>query len=244
MHRFFIEEVINKEDTEVIIHKSEDVNHIAKALRVRVGEALEICDGDSKEYTVVVKSISEVVVCHNIKANDVNRESPLSIDLYQGLAKGSKMDTIIQKAVELGVHSIVPTLMHRSIVKIDAQGEKKKTERWQKIADEAAKQSKRSHIPMIEPVVNLSKLKDLSDYDLILVAYEKENTLKVKEAIKDIGGQKVAIFIGPEGGFEESEIELLEKLGAKSISLGSRILRTETAGVMLLSILQYALGDV
>lgn len=244
MHRFFIEEVIKKEDIEVIIHKSEDVNHIAKALRVKVGEALEICDGNSKEYIVMVKSISEVVVCDGIKVNDINRESPLKIDLYQGLAKGSKMDTIIQKAVELGVHSIVPTLMHRSIVKIDAQGEKKKTERWQKIADEAAKQSKRSHIPMIEPVVNLSKLKDLSDYDLILVAYEKENTLKVKEAIKDIGGQKVAIFIGPEGGFEESEIELLEKLGAKSISLGSRILRTETAGVMLLSILQYALGDV
>lgn len=244
MHRFFIEEVINKEDKEVTIHKSEDVKHIAKALRVKVGEPLEICDGHSKEYIVMVKSISEVVVCHDIKVNDINRESPLRIDLYQGLAKGSKMDTIIQKAVELGVRSVVPTLMHRSIVKIDAQGEKKKTERWQKIADEAAKQSKRSHLPTIEPVVNLSKLKDLSKYDLILLAYEQENTLKVKEAIEDFSGQNIAVFIGPEGGFEESEIDVLEKLGGKSISLGSRILRTETAGVMLLSILQYALGDV
>lgn len=244
MHRFFIDEIIKKEDTQVVIHKSEDVKHIAKALRVRVGEGLEICDGASMEYTVCVKEISEVVVCDTIQVHDIKRESPLRIDLYQGIAKGSKMDTIIQKSVELGVHSIVPTLMHRSIVKIDASSEKKKIDRWQKIADEAAKQSKRSLIPEIQPLVNVSKLKDLSDYDLVLVAYEKENTLKVKAAIEGFSGNKVAVFIGPEGGFEASEIEALETLGAKSISLGTRILRTETAGVMLLSILQYGLGDV
>lgn len=136
MHRFFIDEIIDinkdiKKDT-VIIHKPEDVKHISKVLRVQIGECLEICDGNSLEYVGEVKEISDVILCHKIKRQVINRESDLLIDLYQGIAKGSKMETIIQKSVELGVSRVIPTQMKRSIVKLTDQSEKKKIDRWQK----------------------------------------------------------------------------------------------------------------
>jgi len=244
MHRFFIEEVIGETSDRVIIHKAEDVKHLSKALRVKVGENLEICDGASQEFIVTVESIGEIVTCKDPRKNSVDRESPIQIDLFQGLAKGSKMETIIQKAVELGVNQVIPLDLKRSIVKLDPKSAGKKVDRWQKIADEASKQSKRSHRPQVGQVIKLRDLGDLGDYDLLLVAYENERTLQTKEALADFDGQKIGIFIGPEGGFEEEEIAYLQDLSAKSISLGPRILRTETAGMMLISILQYALGDV
>jgi 16S rRNA (uracil1498-N3)-methyltransferase len=244
MHRFFIDEIIDINNETVTIHKTDDVRHISKVLRVQVGEALEICDGDSLEYVAVVKEISDVILCNQLKKQFIKRESELEIDLYQGIAKGSKMETIIQKSVELGVSKVIPTIMKRSIVKLTDQSEKKKIDRWQKIADEASKQSKRTVIPKIENSIKLSKLKSFDDYDLILVAYEQEKTKKIDHVLKDFHGKRIGIFIGPEGGFEEDEIKHLESLGAKSISLGPRILRTETAGMMLISILQFAIGDV
>ena len=244
MHRFFIDEIIDIDSDTVIIHKAEDVKHISKVLRVQIGEVLEICDGNSLEYTGEVKEISDVILCHKIKRQVINRESDIIIDLFQGIAKGSKMETIIQKSVELGVSRVIPTQMKRSIVKLTDQSEKKKIDRWQKIADEASKQSKRSVIPTIESSLNLSKINSLHDYDLVLVAYEQEKTQKINHVLKDFHGKRIGIFIGPEGGFEADEIQHLESLGAKSISLGPRILRTETAGMMLMSILQFAIGDV
>lgn len=244
MHRFFIDEIIDLNNDKVVIHKPEDVKHISKVLRVQIGEVLEICDGNSLEYIGEVKEISDVILCHKIKRQVINRESDILIDLFQGIAKGSKMETIIQKSVELGVSRVIPTQMKRSIVKLTDQSEKKKIDRWQKIADEASKQSKRSVIPTIEMSLNLSKINSLHDYDLVLVAYEQEKTQKLDHTLKNFKGRRIAIFIGPEGGFEEDEIKHLESLGAKSVSLGPRILRTETAGMMLISILQFALGDV
>lgn len=241
MHRFFVD---YKVENEVIIHDKDDVNHIKKALRVQIGEKLEVCDISGDEYIVEVLEMTDQVRCEIISVSDVLRESPIEVHLFQGLAKGSKMDTIVQKSVELGVNKIYPLQTKRSIVKLDAKSAKKKVERWQKISDEAAKQSKRSQLPSVESLVTLNDLHVmLESYDLILVAYELEQSRKLKECLIDTS-KKIAVIIGPEGGFEEEEVhELIEK-GAVSISLGPRILRTETAGVMLVSILQYQLGDV
>lgn len=244
MHRFFLDRSIALTDRVVIIDSTGDVNHIKRALRVKIGEKLELCDAKGDEYIVEVDAIDEVVSCTILEEVEVNRESNIAIDLFQGLAKGCKMETIIQKAVELGVRDVFPTDMHRSIVKLDHKSEKKKVERWQKIADEAAKQSKRSYIPVVHPVIQLKTLKDLSDYDLILIAYEKEDQSGLRAHINSFDGQKIAVFIGPEGGFEEEEVDQLIALGGHSVTLGKRIVRTETAGMMLLSILQYGLGDI
>ncbi|MBI9015367.1 MAG: 16S rRNA (uracil(1498)-N(3))-methyltransferase [Clostridiales bacterium] len=242
MHRFFVDYKITSD--QIVIDDKNDVNHIKRALRVTVGEKLEICDAESDEYIVEVKSIDDVIVCDVIEKNAVDRESPIQVDLYQGLAKGSKMETIIQKSVELGIHTIYPLNTKRAIVKLDDKGEKKKIERWQKIADEAAKQSKRSHLPVIENVISVKNFSSVYEqYDLILVAYELESSRTLKQLLSN-EYKRIAVIIGPEGGFEVEEVELLVGLGAHSISLGPRILRTETAGSTLVSILQYELGDI
>lgn len=242
MHRFFVDYTVSSK--EVIIDNENDVNHIKRALRVIVGEKLEICDASGDEYIVKVKSLEELIVCDVIEKSLVSRESPVKIDLFQGLAKGSKMETIVQKSVELGVHTIYPMMTKRAIVKLDSKSEKKKVERWQKIADEAAKQSKRSHLPTVDKVLHIRDFGQVvSNYDLVLIAYELESSRTLKELLKT-EAKKIAILIGPEGGFETSEMDALIDLGCHSISLGPRILRTETAGPTLLSILQYELGDI
>jgi len=242
MHRFFVEYKINSDQVE--ISDKNDVKHIVRALRVQIGEKLEICDLNGQEYVVEVESLDDTVLCRVLKKNEVSRESLVKVDLIQGLAKGSKMETIIQKCVELGVRDIVPLNTKRVIVKLDSKGEKKKLERWQKIADEAAKQSKRSYLPQIKEMVHINDLPSLLDnYDLVIVAYELESSRSLKTILKD-EYKNIAIIIGPEGGFETEEIDLLVNHGVHSTSLGPRILRTETAGMMLLSIIQYQIGDV
>ena len=242
MHRFFVDYKVSSD--QIVIDDKNDVNHIKRALRVTIGEKLEICDVESDEYIVEVKSLDDVIICDVIEKSTVDRESPIQIDLYQGLAKGSKMETIIQKSVELGIHTIYPLNTKRAIVKLDDKGEKKKVERWQKIADEAAKQSKRSHLPVVEKVLSIKNFSSVSKkYDLILVAYELESSRTLKQLLSN-DYKRIAVVIGPEGGFEVEEVDTLVKLGAHSISLGPRILRTETAGSTLVSILQYELGDI
>lgn len=246
MHRFFINEVVSNNQNQIVIDDKNDVNHISHSLRVKIEEKLEICDLDEKEYIVKVKIIeTDKIICEIIKSYLINRESNINIDLYQGLAKGSKMDTIIQKSVELGVNAIVPMITKRAIVKLDKKSELKKIERWQKISDEAAKQSKRSHIPEIRNVFNIKNIKNIIDkYDLMIILYELESTMKLKKIIIENKYKNIAIFIGPEGGFEEEEVRLAVELGVFSITLGKRILRTETAGIACISILQYELGDI
>lgn len=242
MHRFFVDYKI--EGHHVEISDKNDVKHIIRALRVQLGEKLEVCDLLGEEYIVEVESLEETVLCKVLEKNAVKRESNISIDLYQGLAKGSKMETIIQKCVELGVRDIIPLNTKRVIVKLDSKGEKKKLERWQKIADEAAKQSKRSYLPQVKDMIHIKDLPScLETYDLVLVAYELETSRSLKTLL-DKANKKVAIVIGPEGGFETGEIDELVQVGVHSVSLGPRILRTETAGMMLLSIIQYEIGDV
>ncbi len=246
MHRFFIKTNVSENQSEIIIDEKSDVKHITKALRVRIGEEIEICDSKGDEYITKVTSLElDRVLCDIISKVKKNRESNISIELYQGLAKGSKMDTIIQKSVELGVNKVIPMMTKRSIVKLDKKSESKKIERWQKIADEAAKQSKRSFIPIVENVMDIKEVIEKSDsYDLMIIAYELESTQKLKEIIRDKEYKNIAVLIGPEGGFSEEEVSKSLESGLTTISLGKRILRTETAGVTCISILQYELGDL
>lgn len=242
MHRFFIDYSITSD--QINIDDKNDVNHIKRALRVQVGEKLEICDASNEEYIVEVLSLEESVACKVLEKRDITRESPIEIDIFQGLAKGSKMETIVQKSVELGVSNIYPLNTKRVIVKLDGKSEKKKIDRWQKIADEAAKQSKRTHIPQVKPMLHIKNFDQVVDsYDLILLAYELESSRSLKEHLAK-ETKKIAIIIGPEGGFEEEEVESIVNLGGHSVSLGPRILRTETAGLSLVAIIQYALGDI
>ena len=175
-----------------------------------------------------------------------NHEPPISIILYQGLPKSSKMDFIVQKATEIGVKEIYPIITNRTVVKIDNnKKEKNKVDRWNKISEEAAKQSKRDIIPKVNSVLSFKEMINiLKDEENILVPYENQEGIGIKDIIKKISNKKIHVIIGPEGGFEEEEIEELKDIGSNTVSLGPRILRTETAGIVALSILLYELGDM
>ena len=241
MPRFFVKTEQIKNDTINII--GEDVKHIKNVLRKQIGDILEICNQETgKAYKCEITKIDEIIT-NKILEELENQEDNIKIDIYQGLPKADKMELIIQKSVELGANAIIPVDMKRCVVKIEPKDEKKKIERWQKIAESAAKQSGRNEIPEIR---NIIKIQDIINfkYDLILVAYEneKENTLK-KELLKLKEYKKVniAIVIGPEGGLEEKDVELLKQNGAKVVTLGNRILRTETVALSMLSIIRYEL---
>ena len=186
----------------------------------------------------------ETVVCHILTEEEEGSELPVRIYLFQGLPKADKMELIIQKAVELGVYQIIPTACRRCVVKLDPKKEKTKLARWQQIAEAAAKQSKRSLIPEIMPVISLREAFARSQkMQVRLIPYERaEGMEKTREIMKGIRpGDEVAVFIGPEGGFEEAEIEEAMKAQIKPVTLGKRILRTETAGMTVLAFLLYQL---
>lgn len=247
MHRFFIKNE-NVKDNQLVINNSVDYNHIVNALRLEQGDEMLVCDENKMEYLSVIENICDDHINLTIKEQAFStQESPLDIDLFQGLPKSKKMDLIVEKNVELGINKIYPVLMKRSIAKIkNKKKEKKKLNRWNKIAKAAAKQSKRGYIPSVEPPIKLQTFEEIKDrYDLIVVPYENEESSYLKTLIGSLKKvKKIAVLIGPEGGFAEEEIEFLMGLEAKTISLGRRILRTETAGVVLTSLLQYELGDL
>lgn len=251
MHRFFIEPQNLLSDQRAVINNATDVKHLSRVLRAEVGEKIELCVGESAEWIGEIETIeTEQVFLKGLVVNEVRRESPLRIDLYQGLPKADKMELIIQKNVELGVASVTPVTTKRCVAKFsDDKDAKKKIERWQKIADEAAKQSKRMAKVNVQMPLKLAELvTKVAAYDLFLVAYELEAGKDLHTLLSDVNLKEtdlnIGIFIGPEGGIEVSELEALKSAGAKSIGLGPRILRTETAGMTLVSILQYALGDI
>ena len=221
-----------------------DVNHVRNVLRMEVGEEIVICDGEGVFHTCVIKEISkEQVEAQILESKEAETELKTKITLFQGLPKKDKMELIIQKAVELGVHEIVPVSTRFCVAKIeDAKKEKKKLERWQEIAKAAAKQSGRGMIPQIKPVMTYKEaLKAASGMDRAVIPYEKAEGMKA--AVEEVGKmakcQSVGIFIGPEGGFAEEEIQSALDTGVTPISLGKRILRTETAGLCILSVLMF-----
>lgn len=223
-----------------------DVNHIKNVLRMKVGEELAVSNGmDGREYRCGILSMTEdEVLCELRFIKEDAVELPAQITLYQGLPKADKMELIIQKAVELGAFRIVPVATKRAVVKLDAKKEKSKLVRWQAISEAAAKQSKRAVIPEIAPVMRFADaLQEAQTMDVRLIPYEMaEDMEKTRELFGSIKpGQKVAVFIGPEGGFAEEEIAKALERQVEPITLGKRILRTETAGMTVLSILMYEL---
>lgn len=246
MPRFFINSKDIFDDN--INIKGDDYNHIKKVLRLKCGEIVTLSDGVGNEYEAKIEEFGDGFVHSKIiKSYKNSTEPPIKITLYQGLPKADKMDFIIQKSVELGITRIVPVLTERTIVKLaNEKDASKKCERWNRISQEAAKQSNRGIIPEIEiPITFKEAVKQAKDYALSLIPYEKEANNSLKQILRSVSDIKEAsVFVGPEGGFTEQEIEEAVSFGINSITLGPRILRTETAGVAVLSILMYELGDV
>jgi 16S rRNA (uracil1498-N3)-methyltransferase len=244
MHKFFVSaEQVRFPN---IYIDGEDVDHIVKVLRLRNGDKIQISDGNGKEYICeIIKSDKKEVVCNIIESFDNETEAPINITLYQGLPKSQKMDLIVQKSVEIGVVRIVPVITNRVVVKVEGRDLKNKIERWQRIAYEAAKQSNRGIVPIVSDVMNFEEaIEEMKQKDLVVVPYEREK----ERGIKDLRDRKdikdIAIFIGPEGGFEEEEIENCLDIGAIPVTLGPRILRTETAGFVTSALILYELGDL
>lgn len=249
MHRFFISKSnINAENQTAQITDRDDIRHAAKALRIEVGEKIELCDTEGLEHICEVQLIeTEAITCAVLSSEMNKRESDVKITLYQGLPKADKLELIVQKTTELGVSRVVPVQMKRSVAKWkhDKSGDKK-VQRWNKIAFEAAKQSKRGQIPQVSAPVTLKQaLGELSDYDLVLMPYENESAQGFGEILnQNTDAKRVAIIIGPEGGIADEEVELLTENGASSVKMGPRIMRTETAGLTAVALVQYALGDL
>lgn len=220
-----------------------DLNHMKNVLRMKPGEAVLISDGTGKDYNCQVETYTEGEgILEILSENEDSRELPSRIWLFQGLPKSDKMEVIIQKAVELGAAGVIPVATRNAVVKLDAKKAESKVRRWQAIAESAAKQSKRSYIPQVGAVMSLKEAFSYIEeqkFDLCMIPYELEKGMDgTKQVLGRLAsGQQIAVFIGPEGGFDEEEIRLALEKNVIPVSLGKRILRTETAGPTILALL-------
>ena len=247
MHRFYVNQ--NQITDPAIRITGPDVNHIKNVLRMKQGEEIIICNGQGKDCYCIIDRVSEdeiIASVQTVKATE--SELGTRITLFQGLPKSDKMELIIQKAVELGVYEIVPVMTKRVIVKLDdKKKEAKKLERWQAIAEGAAKQSGRGIIPIVKPVQTYAQAIDYAiTFDKNMIPYENANGMQhTREIMNGLSKHKtVGVFIGPEGGFEEAEIDRAKQAGIDPITLGKRILRTETAGLAVLAMMVLVLDEV
>lgn len=246
MKKFFVnKEQIRNDLIEII---NEDVNHIKNVLRLEEDTLIQISDGNQNYISKITKIENDKVICEIIEKKENQNESSIQIDIFQGIPKSDKMEYIIQKCTELGVKNFIPVKCKRSIVKLTEKDEEKKILRWQKIAEGAAKQSGRDIIPNVNRTQNINNIcNSIKEYDILLVAYELEKNNSLKNELKKLHVNKklkIGILIGPEGGIEEEEIDLLKENGAKIISLGKRILRTETVALVVSSIIMYELNEL
>lgn len=251
MPKFFVKDEQIKKDEIIIL--GQDVNHIKKVLRAKQGDELQICNSQNGEnFLCEIQDLEkDNIICKIKQKIKEHVESNIDITVFQGLPKSDKMEYIIQKSVELGVHDITPVEMKRCVVKLDEKDKIKKIARWQKISEVAAKQCGRDIIPKINNVINIQNICNLiPKFDILLVAYEnerknalKENLIKCKDHYSKNKKIKIGVVIGPEGGLEEKDVELLKDNGAKIITLGKRILRTETVALNILSIIMYELEN-
>lgn len=248
MPKFFVrDDQINDNKIDIV---GEDVNHISNVLRMKVGDEFQVCNSDTTEnYNVEIKSFEkEKIICSIVNKMKSEAESDINLKIFQGIPKSDKMELIIQKSTELGIKELIPVDMERCVSKISGKDEKKKIDRWQKISEVAAKQSGRDMIPKIHNVIKINDIvKVISDFDMMIVPYEKAEGYSFKDAIEEIkeydkSNINIGIVIGPEGGFEPSEIEQLREAGAKIVTLGKRILRTETVALAMSSVIMYELG--
>ena len=232
MHNFFVNESQKLNDKYVIT--GTDYKHIKNVLRMSVGDIFLVSDNGESNLCEIESFESDSVIAKIIEEDYNDTTLPISIYLFQGLPKGDKMELIIQKTVELGVECVIPGEMSRCVVKLDDKKKKSKVSRWQSISESAAKQSKCNRIPEISDVLTYKQaLEKAKELDLLLVPYESKNGMAdTKDALSQIKeGMSVGILIGPEGGFDEKEVEQAFENGGKVISLGKRILRTETAAI-------------
>lgn len=246
MYQFFVEP--SQIQGKRIVITGKDVNHIRNVLRMHCGEEIAVSNGvDGKEYRCGIEELHEdEVICSLRFIKEDALELASKVYLFQGLPKADKMELIIQKAVELGVYQVIPVSSRRAVVKLDEKKAKGKLERWQGIAEAAAKQSKRGIIPQVGPVMTMKQAIEFSRCAKIrLIPYELAEKMAITKEIIDglQPGEDVAVFIGPEGGFEEEEVRLAAQDGIKPITLGKRILRTETAGMTVLSWIMYRLEN-
>lgn len=244
MHRFFVPQLYNEEMT----ISGVDARHISKVLRMQPGAQLQVVSDDGVSALAEIVAIdSEQVTVRCLEKLAESHEPKVRLTLAQGLAKGEKMDFIIQKAVEMGAYSIVPVAMEHSVVRLDGTKADKKVERWQKIAESAAKQSKRDIIPQVQQVQSMAKMLENNDCSTKIIAYECEDRLSLKTALhqaEEKGITDLLLIIGPEGGISEQELEMAKNAGAMAVSLGRRILRAETAGLVAISAIFYETGDL
>ena len=243
MHHFFV--TPQQISGDKIRIEGGDVNHMKNVLRMKLHEKAEISDGESRTYLCEVEAYEEDVAgLHILEEMEADTEPASKLYLFQGLPKSDKMELIVQKAVELGVYQVIPVAMKRSVVRLDDKKAAKKADRWNSIAESAAKQAGRSRIPEVTmPLSYNEALKMAEELDVTLLPYELAGGMEVtREVIRQIkSGQSVGIFIGPEGGFEPEEVDAAVSMGAKVITLGRRILRTETAGLATLAVLMFEL---
>lgn len=243
MYHFFVKP--EQIGPELIQITGSDVNHIRNVLRMKAGEQVLISNGIDRDYHCELEEVAqERVTARILSVKEDSTELPARLYLFQGLPKSDKMELIIQKAVELGVYQIIPVATKRAVVKLDGKKEEAKVKRWNTIAESAAKQSRRIIIPEVTGVMTLKEaMAYAKDFDVNLIPFEHaegmEGTKKELERIKP--GMQVGIFIGPEGGFEDSEIEQAAAADIRPVTLGKRILRTETAGFTILSVLMFQL---
>ena len=246
MPKFFVKN--NQIENDKITIIGTDVNHIANVLRLKINDQIKICNEETAQNNIakITEINKEDVECKIIEKIASNTEATVHITIFQGLPKADKMELIIQKCTELGVKEITPVQMKRCVTKLDEKSSSKKIERWQKIAEVAAKQSGRDAICKINNVINIKNICNIcQNYDIVLVPYENEENISLKDVIKDLPQniKKIGIVIGPEGGFEEQEIEILRQSNCKIVTLGERILRTETVAIAVSSVILYELSD-
>ena len=248
MSKFFVRD--EQIDNDIIKIQGPDVNHIKNVLRQKVGDEIIICNSD-KENTYlcdITKMEKEIIECKIVRGLE-DFKSNIKVTIMQGLPKKDKMDLVIQKSVELGCYDIQPVDMERCIVKYEEKDKRKKLERWQKISEVAAKQCDRNFIPKVNNIMTLKNICNLlPEYDIVILAYEKEEKTKLKEVLKRIKEKygeseiKIAVIIGPEGGISPKEVEMIkENDDVITVTLGKRILRTETVALNVLSIIMYEL---
>ena len=248
MRKFFIN------DENVVENKinilGTDVNHIKNVLRLKKDDEIQICNQETHEnYICKILNIeNNCIQTEILKKIEALAEGNIELHIFQGLPKADKMELIIQKGTELGVSKFIPVSFKRSIVKLSGKDEIKKIERWQKIAEVAAKQCHRDLVPEVKNIITVKNICHLiSEYDIVLVAYEEELQNYIKNELLKIKNTKeklkIAVVIGPEGGIEKEEVEILKEAGAKIISLGKRILRTETVALQTASIIMYELEN-
>lgn len=224
-----------------------DVKHITRVLRMRPGDIITISDGGGHEYEAKISSCTDQeIICTIISSTDVNREAPIKVILVQGLPKGDKMEFIIQKCTELGVAEIIPVSTKRTVVQLEGKKAAGRRERWQRVAEEAAKQAGRTRVPQVLELSTLGKvLAAIPAGALALMPWEDEKAVGIKDKLTHYDGERVVyLFIGPEGGLASEEVDLAKANGVFPVTMGPRIMRTETAGLAALTMVLYQLGDL